>query len=258
MKRALELIQPYTAMDGVIGIYLVGSATRPYCDERSDLDIEVIVEDALYNRTPMEDRQIFAFKEGEPKTVDYEFYLIPWSDFVNLTKSDLDLFHFPYQHAQILHDPNGRIEPIIKQLAELPEDIRLERMTVHFLECLYSLGRARKTADRGDLPIDLALLRGSAISALVKLIFLAKRSWPSTVHWSEQEFEQMGISDELLNAVKAWLTEPVSDNARAMAGAVRTYLDDCGETFHHDMDGIQQWLLFTKAGKAAFEKWGFR
>ena len=258
MERVRELIQPYMQMDGVIGIYLVGSATRPYCDALSDLDIEVIVEDEVYDRTPMDERQIFAFKEGEPKIVDYEFYLIPWRDFVNLTKSGVDLLHYPYQHAQILHDPAGRIEPIVDRLAELPEAIRLERMTVHFLEFLYSLGRARKTADRGELPIDLALLRGTTISALVKLIFLAKKSWASTVHWSEQEFEQLGISGDLLTSVKTWLAEPSTDNARAMASAVRAFLDDCGETFHHDMDGIQKWLFFTREGKAAFERWGCR
>ena len=77
MERARELIKPYLKMDGVIGIYVVGSATRPYRDELSDYDIEVIVEDNVYARTPMADRQVFSFKEGAAKVVDYEFYLIP-------------------------------------------------------------------------------------------------------------------------------------------------------------------------------------
>ena len=258
MERARELIKPYLEMDGVIGIYVVGSATRPYRDELSDLDIEVIVEDAVYEKTPMDKRQVFSFKEDNPKVVDYEFYLIPWSDLAALTESTLDLFHYPYQHAEILHDPNGRLAPVIKQLAELPETLRIERMTIHFLEFLYRLGRARKTGERGDLPINLALLRGDALSSLVKVIFLAKKSWPSMKHWSEHEFKQMGIPSELLDAVTTWMADPVSDNARTMAAATRTFLDDCGETFHHDMDGIQQWLFFTKEGKAAFEKWGCR
>ena len=158
----------------------------------------------------------------------------------------------------ILHDPEGRIEPIIRQLAELPDDVRTERMTVHFLEFLYRLGRARKTANRGELPINLALLRGETLSSLTKLIFLAKGSWPSTVHWSEQEFSQLGISNDLLDWVKAWMLDPSSDNARALVGAVREFLNSAGETFHQDMDGIQQWLFFTKEGKAAFERWGCR
>jgi uncharacterized protein DUF4037 len=258
MERASELIKPYLEMDGVIGIYVVGSATRPYCDELSDYDIEVIVEDDVYERTPMDERQVFSFKEGEPKVVDYEFYLIPWSDFVHLTESSLDLFHYPYQHASILHDPEGRIEPVIRQLAALPEDVRLERMTVHFLDLLYRLGRERKTAQRGDLPINLALLQGDALSSLTKLIFLVKKSWPSMKHWSEQEFSELGISSDLLDSVKTWMSDTSSDHARAMASAVRTFLDDEGETFHADMEGIQQWLFFTKNGKAAFERWGCR
>jgi len=206
----------------------------------------------------MEKRQVFSFKEGEPKVVDYEFYLIPWSDFVKLTKSALDLFHHSAQYAVILHDPDGRIEPIIQQLAELPEDVRLERMTVHFLEFLYRLGRTRKTTNRDELPINLALLQGDALSSLTKLIFLAKGSWPSTKYWSEQEFAELGISDALLDLLKAWMLDPSSDNARMLVGAVREFLNDAGETFHQDMDGIQQWLFFTKEGKAAFERWGIR
>ena len=258
MERARELIKPYLEIDGVIGIYVVGSATRPYRDELSDYDIEVIMENDVYERTPMDGRQVFFFKEGEPKVVDYEFYLIPWSDFAKLPESGHDMFHQAAQHAVILHDPEGRIEPVIKQLAELPEEIRIERMTVHFLELLYRLGRGRKTANRGESPINLALLRGDALRSLTKLIFLAKGSWPSTVHWAEQEFSHLGISNDLLDLVKAWMMGPSSDNARGLVVAVRAFLDDCGETFHQDMDGIQQWLFFTKEGKAAFEKWGAR
>jgi len=258
MERARELIQPYLEMDGVIGIYMVGSITRPYRDELSDYDIEVIVEDDAYERTPMNKRQVFSFKEGEPKVVDYEFYLIPWSDYVKLTASAHDMFHHSAQHAVILHDPNGRIEPVIRQLAELQEGVRLERMTIHFLDFLYRLGRARKTTNRGELPITLALLRGDALSSLTKLIFLVKKSWPSTKRWSEQEFSELGISGDLLDLVKVWILDPSSDNAQCLVGAVRAFLNESGETFHQDMDGIQQWLFFTKEGKAAFERWGCR
>ena len=154
VERARELIRPYVEKEGVIGVYLLGSVTRTYRDDLSDYDIEVIVEDAVYEATPDEERQVFFFKEGTPEgerpIVDYEFYLIPWSDFVGLTESTHDLFHQPYQHAVILHDPQGRIAPIIERLANLPEGVRRDRLTVHFLEFLYRLGRARKTVHRAD------------------------------------------------------------------------------------------------------------
>ena len=261
MERARELIEPYVGKEGIIGIYLLGSVTRPYRDRLSDYDIEVIVEDAVYERTPDEERQVFFFKEGEPKVVDYEFYLIPWSDFEALTESTHDLFHQPYQHAVILHDPEGRIAPIIERLAELPEGVRRERMTVHFLEFLYRLGRARKTVDRADgsaPPINLRLLYSDALSSLVKLLFLAKGSWVATSHWSEQELQYLGIPKDLLARVACLQGIPEPENAKGLVEAVNAFLDDCGETFHRDMDGIQRWLFFTKDGKRAFEHWGLR
>jgi hypothetical protein len=261
VERARELIRPYVEKEGVIGIYLLGSATRPNRDALSDYDIEVIVEDAVYERTPDEERQVFFFKEGEPRVVDYEFYLIPWSHFVGLLESTHDLFHQPYQHAVILHDPGGRITPIIERLASLPDDVRLERMTVHFLEFLYRLGRARKTAKRvdGSVPtLNLRLLYADALSSLVKLLFLAKGSWAAPKHWSEQELRLLGIPEELLARADRLNDAPTPEEAKGLVEAVRTFLDGCGETFHRDMEGIQRWLFFTKEGKRAFERWGLR
>ena len=257
MERARELVKPYLDKEGVIGIYVVGSMTRPHSDAFSDYDIEVIVEDDVYARTPDEERQIFAFKEGEPRVVDYEYYLIPWSDFEALTRSRLDLFHYPYQHAVVLHDPQGRIEPIVKQLAELPEDVRQDRMRVRFLEFMYRLGRARKTMHRGDTPLNTALLCGDAVGILVDLLFLAKKSWPSTRHWSEQELRLLEVPEALLEAAaKLGRSDLDVEGMRGLVDQVRSFLDNCGETFHQDTAPVERWLFFHKEGKDAFERWG--
>ena len=265
MERARELIRPYVQKEGVIGIYLLGSVTRPYRDDLSDYDIEVIVEDAVYEATPDEERQVFFYKDGVEdggrRVVDYEFYLVPWSHFVGLTESTHDLFHQPCQHAVILHDPDGRIAPVVERLAALPEKVRHERMTVHFLEFLYRLGRARKTATRADgsgSAINLRLLYGDALSALVKLLFLAKGSWAVTVHWSEEELRLLGVPEELFARARCLGGPPTPEEVKDLVEAVRAFLDDCGETFHRDMDGIQRWLFFTEEGKRAFERWGLR
>ena len=258
VERARELIKPYLDRDGVIGIYVVGSATRPYRDALSDYDIEVIVEDAVYERTPDDERQTFAFKEDEPKVVDHEFYLIPWSDFVALEQSTHDLFHYPYQHAVVLHDPAGRITPIIEQLAVLPKDVRRERMTVHYLDFLYRLGRARKIKKRDGRRLNLALLYADAARSLVKLLFLVKGSWPATAHWSEQELRLLGVPDELLEGAIRLSSDMEPDDVTALVAEVRAFMGENGVTLHYEMDKIQPWLFFTKEGKRAFEDWGAR
>ncbi len=257
MNRAEELIEPYVSREGVVGIYLVGSATRPHRDALSDYDIEVIVEDDAYERTPDSERQVFTMKADQPKVVDYEFYLWPWSAFIALKESTQDLFHYPFQHAVVLHDPAQRVEPIVRQLAELPETVRMDRMRVHYLEFRFGLGRARKTRERGGT-LNLHLLYGDALSALVKLMFLSRHSWPSTRHWTEQELRLLGVPQELLSKACLLLEDPEGEAVRALVEAVQQWLDQCGETFHRDGESLMNWAFHRTAGKRAFETWAGR
>lgn len=259
MDRAHRLIEPYVGKEGVIGIYMVGSATRPYRDGLSDYDIEVIVEDDVYERTPDDERQVFSFKEGDERVVDYEFYLWPWSGFTGLAGSTQDMFHQPYQNAVILYDPEGRIAPVIRGQAQLDEGVRLDRMRVHYLEFRFRLGRARKTANRdASRRLNLGLLYGDAQRALVKLLFLVKRSWISMGHWTEQELGELGVPTELVEAIVPTFENPVSDAVRGLVERVDAWLTAEGETFHTDPAALNTWAFHRSEGKAAFERWGGR
>jgi hypothetical protein len=78
------------------------------------------------------------------------------------------------------------------------------------------------------------------------------------VHWSEEELRLLGVPEELLVRARCLGGTPMPEETKALVEAVRAFLDDCGETFHRDMDGIQRWLFFTEEGKRAFERWGLR
>ncbi len=259
MERAKELSRPYAARKDVIGIYVVGSATRPHRDDLSDYDIEVILDDAAYARTPDAERQVFAYRDGEPKIVDHEFYLRPWSEFLALVSSTQDLFHYPYQHAVILHDPDGRIAPVVRRLAELPEGIRQDRLRVHYLEFRFALGRARKTEQGArDRALNLRLLKGNAASALVKVLFLAARSWPATHHWAEQELRLLGVPDALLQDLESTFRDLAQERTKRLVETVNAWLDERGETFHHDTGALITWAFHRDEGKDAFERWAGR
>ncbi|MDD5263370.1 MAG: hypothetical protein PHU43_00845 [Candidatus Bipolaricaulis sp.] len=259
MQRAKDLSRPYVARKDVIGIYVVGSATRPQRDELSDYDIEVILDDAAYAQTPDAERQVFVYRDGEPKVVDYEFYLRPWSEFLALVSSTQDLFHYPYQHAVIVHDPVGRIAPVIRRLAELPEGIRQDRLRAHYLEFRFALGRARKTAQGGrNRDLNLRLLRGDAASALVKVLFLAARSWPATHHWVEQELRLLGVPAALVQDMEATFRDPAHERTKRLVETVDAWLNERGETFHHDTSALIAWAFHRDEGKSAFERWAGR
>lgn len=257
MERARELSRPYMAREDVVGIYVVGSATRPHRDALSDYDIEVILDDTAYESTPDAERQVFAYKDGEPKVVDYEFYLRPWSEFAALASSTQDLFHYPYQYAVVLHDPRGRIAPVVARLAELPEGIRQDRLRVHYLEFRFALGRARKTERRSD-DLNLRLLRGDAATALAKVLFLAARSWPATHHWVGQELRLLGVPDALLCDMSGALAEPTPERTKSLVDTVGAWLDERGETFHRDGAALITWAFHRREGREAFERWAGR
>jgi len=257
VKRARQLIEPYLEMEGVIGIYVLGSSTRPFRDELSDYDIEVVVTDEIYLYLPDEKKHVFVIDEGPPRRVDHEFYLRPVGEFEGLIDSTQDLFHYPYQHAVILHDPRGRIAEVIAQLAELPDDLRDLRMRVHYLEFLFSLGRARKTGERGG-DVNLQLLYGEAIVALVKLLFLVKGSWPATRHWSEQELRLLMVPEELITRISKAFADRTQEKFTVLVDEVKQWLEECGETFHHDQQELMRWAFLAAEGKEAFARWGAR
>jgi len=257
MERARELIKPYLEKPGVIGIYLVGSASRPFRDPLSDYDIEVALEDAAYDDTPLEERHVFLIEEGPPRRVDHEFYLRPWSELAALEGSPRDIDHYPFRHARILHDPEGRLKELFGRLAKLPQGVRDERLKVHYLEAVFGLGRAIKCLERGK-ELEARLVLGQAGDALVKLLSVARGSWAPTLHWAGEELRLLGIPEEILRRVDELLSNPTREGCEAVRHALDAFLDDLGLDFHRDRLALVRWAFLTEEGKRAFLTWGIR
>ncbi|MDD5452891.1 MAG: hypothetical protein PHZ21_01235 [Candidatus Bipolaricaulis sp.] len=257
MERARELGQRYVGQPGVIGVYLVGSASRPFRDRISDYDLEVAVEDEAYERIGLEERHVFAIEDGPPRRVDHEFYLRPWSELVAMERSTLDLDHYPFQHAVILHDPQRRLAELFPRLAALPARVQATRVRVHYLETAFALGRAAKCLDRGnDLATRLVLGEGGV--ALTKLLAVASGSWAPTRHWAAEELRLLGVPEEIPARMAALLSAPTAEGIRELQGAVHAWLDHMGISHYRDRMGLIRWAFLTAEGKGAFRTWGAR
>lgn len=262
VERARELIRPYTQRDDVLGIYVVGSSTRPYRDRLSDYDFEVIVTDEAYTLLPDDEKHVFVIEEGPPRRVDHEFYLRPRAEFEGLVSSTHDLFHGPYQHAAILHDPKGILAGVIGRLVSLPQAVRHARMAIHFLEVIEAIGRIKKLLHRqeGDNASEFGvrLLAGEAVRALTKLIFLQQGCWPPVRHWTQQELALVDGTEQLEAAMVAMMRDPTPDACGLLMKRLNSWLSDKGETFHEDVNELFHWAFLTDDGKTAFEVWGGR
>ena len=256
MERAHELARPYLDREGVIGVYLVGSATRPFRDDWSDYDIEVVVTDDAYASTPDEEKHVFVIDEGPPRKVDHEFYLRPWSQFEALVDCLQDVVRYGYQHAEILHDPDGKVAKVVKKLQDLPGLYRHERMRVHWLELVFGIGRAKKTIDRDrDQVLDLKLILADALLAAVKLLFVVAGSWPSSRHWSREELYLLGVPEATLEALDAAAGSTDLEVWKTLVDEVRGFLKSERQTFHEDAAALNRWAFLEDEGKAAFARW---
>jgi len=255
LERARELIRPYADREGVVGVYLVGSAARPFRDALSDLDLEVVVTDDAYAATPLDERHVFVIDDGPPRRVDHEFYLRAWSDFEALIDSRQDIVRAGYRHAEVLHDPAGRVAPVVARLAELPAALRDERLRVHWLELVFGIGRAKKTLQRGHV-LDARLVLADALRAAVKLLFVAAEVWPAPTHWTREELALLGVPEALLEGLAICTTSIDLEDWKALHGVTQAHLAARGLMFHEDGEALTRWAFLTTEGRAAFERWG--
>jgi hypothetical protein len=248
------LIQPYTERSDVVGIYVIGSSVRPYRDAFSDYDFEVVIADEAYERIPPDKLLMFSIDEGPPRRIDHEFYLRPLSELESLVDSPHDVFHGPYRYAKVLHDPKGRLTPVIERLAALPEDVRHARVRIHYLEVHEALGRTRKILQRGS-NANVPLLLGEARRALVKLQFLELGLWPMPWHWAEQELDLAGAPPEPRAAIDAAIAAPSDETLRRASDAVNDWLISTGASYPKDVRGLFDWLYLTPEGKRVHHRW---
>jgi hypothetical protein len=253
MERALRLVEPYTHHAWVRGVYLVGSASRPFRDAVSDYDFEIAVDDVAYGRLTAAEKHIFAMDPEVPTRVDYEFYLRPWSELEALRTSTRDLDHYPFQHASILFDRDGDLAPLLAHIAELPAAVRAVRCRVHYLEVLAAKGRSAKCAERGER-LNARLVAADGVAALARLLFLLHGSWPAMRHWTSHELRIAGVD----RAVVERMTAALEGDVAPLLETAREQLDAHGFDFHHDIAAFRTWAFVSDEGKRALATWGAR
>jgi hypothetical protein len=128
---------------------------------------------------------------------------------------------------------------LVEPLAALPASVRKTRLRVHYLEFRFGSSRAGKGLDRCGT-LNARLILGESITALVKLLFLVKRSWPSTRHWSTEELELLGVGPDLIAAIEGALLSPEKARLQALAKEADRFLEGQGETFHKNGQKLMQ------------------
>lgn len=198
--RASELayaLAEYKSRPDVIGILLVGSASRFYCDSFSDFDVEVFVRDETY-------KQLLPAERLVRHSESVELLFLPVSELERKAVSTADIDHWPYAGCQILHDPAGLLAHAVQAIAQMPADVQRERVRLHYFEYLFAAGRLDRVLDRGD-ELNARLTAAQTVMRAIDVLFLVRGEWPPVVHWASESLAVLGPPGADLKSMLATL-----------------------------------------------------
>ncbi|TNP12928.1 hypothetical protein FHY73_25340 [Bacillus tropicus] len=219
-----EAIKSFQENPAVIGILLVGSASQPYKDSFSDYDLEVVVSDDYYNSLSNSER--FFTKDN------YEFLLLPLSDFLCKKNSLSDVDHWPYEECKVIYDPKQIINNELPFIILMDLATRNDRLKLHYFEFLFAAKRLKKTLLRGhdfNVRLSMAYL---AIS-VTKIIFILNHRWPPIPHWTmENMYKLDNMPSRITELILEILKSPQPESVDSLLVEMDLLLMKDGHEFH--------------------------
>ena len=224
VERGMGIAAPYRTTEGVIGAFVFGSASRPYADERSDVDVQIVVE----NGSPLAkvtDRLDSRQTDGTARVADVWF--IATSELERLLGLRADMHRRRVSKAVVLFDTGDTIARLVARAAEMPESVRAEAMRVHHAE-VTALARSIVSAETRGKTAALHLLATTLVTAAGNLLFYARHEWPIATSWMFEELAIAGVPSDILEDLRALCTAPSAAVARRLGDSVDAYLASRG------------------------------
>jgi hypothetical protein len=252
IRLARELVAPRLAEPGSLGALLYGSSVRPYADASSDLDVHLVVEDERLASMDPRERHL-AVHHDVTRTAEI-WVVSPRALDAMIAPPEADRHRRRLATSVLLHDPAGIVAPIVARACEISEEVREERMRVHYFETT-RLGKRIQLAERRDEHDVLRVLAAEMVLAVSKLLCLERRQWPAPVHWVFEELAVAGIPAGLVGALEELLESSTARAARALRGRLDAYLVAEGVAFVRDPRALWSWLGSPR-GREATDVWG--
>lgn len=246
LATARTVVTELGATPGMIGAYLFGSATRPYADAQSDLDVGIVLGAAQLSAG------IAAIQQARTRLTGQHVDLSYWADTL-LARPREDADRRRIAMCEILSDPTGAIAAAQSRLARVPEPVRQARVRLHYFEVGRVAHLIHKAEARADRPL-VRLLTAELVQEAAKLLFIERSQWPSPLSWMRQELELLDVSI----AASLWSLLDTSEPAavRLFRRKLDRYLTERGLAFVADPMALMDWYFSSEAGLRARAEWG--
>lgn len=203
-ERVKKLLDRYVADDSVLGVILVGSVGKGYEDEKSDIDLEVVVTEEKYSVLEKNAQKFI-------HTEEYDLVFTTIDKLQQVKKSERDEDHWWYQDCPVLLDKTDKLEEILEEVTNYDTDSRLDRLKRYYLgywqNSLYSMGCLRHK-NNWSARIYAAI----SMRELIRLLFNLNYRWAPKLQWSSKEIPLLKKKPvDLESQIESILVEPDSD-----------------------------------------------
>ena len=181
LDEAKKIASKLSKEKGIIGITLCGGLSRGYADELSEIDLNVYLEDDIYNKwiigmgpVPHSD----ALWEGNYVDIEFFSYEKEIKESWGLIKK------WDASYNLILFDPEQKLEILFKEKDIFSPEEKFDFAAKCFENCMY-IGDLviQQWLKRGD-PLAANQLINKAVSSLIGMVFLANDEYPPYDKWA--------------------------------------------------------------------------
>jgi hypothetical protein len=181
MQNAKEITNEILKEKGVVGITLSGGLSRGYADDLSEIDLNIYLEDDIYNDWIS---GLGPIPHGDALWKD-NYVDIKFLSIEKENKEDWGLIKkWDASYNKILFDPMKKIEELFKKKDVFTSEEKTKCIEDFFENCVY-IGNIviLQWINRGD-PLAANQLINNAVSSLIGLVYLANDEYPPYEKWA--------------------------------------------------------------------------
>ncbi len=182
-KLLKRLLGRYADDESVLGAVLVGSVGKGYGDERSDLDLEVVVTENRYN---------LLVKKGQKfvHTNEYDLIFTTMNDLQKARESKKDEDHWWCKDCPVLLDKTGKLDDYLREIGSYDADSRLDRLKKYYIGYWENSLRAMACLRHENEWVG-RIYTALAMRDLIRLLFNFNYRWAPKIQWVSKEIPSL-------------------------------------------------------------------
>ena len=217
------------------GFLLCGSRVTGWAEPDGDYDGFLFVTDEHFRTLTLDEIEVRVMAEGEtPRRLIGDFSALSEATFQEHLRSPLDIDHWPYADAVVLHDRDGALEAWRKRLAAFPENSFRSRAVHKMIQLVIAYHYATVDDVRG-YPMDRQINLYRSALAGVHLWFTLQRRWAPPFKWLTRELDRLEARPDTRAVLEGAILNPSIETVTHLRDHLKTEMKYAGITEVDDL-----------------------